>query len=196
MTDTVLRIYDYLHRHTGICVSALCITTALLAGLVCRTDFNEDISAFLPLGDEYRESMQVYQDVSGASNLLAIFQSKDTTETDADNLVCSMNDYGRFLSETDTLSVIRETTRRTDYDKMTETAGFLFRNIPLFLTEKDYLRFDSLLDSPSFLENQLQEDLSALMFTTDISLPKTGNGASLCRPRPTETAKPEAMHSL
>ena len=141
MTDTVLRIYDYLHRHTGICVSALCITTALLAGLVCRTDFNEDISAFLPLGDEYRESMQVYQDVSGASNLLAIFQSKDTTETDADNLVCSMNDYGRFLSETDTLSVIRETTRRTDYDKMTETAGFVFRNIPLFLTEKDYLRF-------------------------------------------------------
>ena len=164
MTDIVLRIYDYLHRHTGICVSALCITTALLAGLVCRTDFNEDISAFLPLGDEYRESMQVYQDVSGASNLLAIFQSKDTTEMDADNLVCSMNDYGRFLSETDTLSVIRETIRRTDYDKMTETAGFLFRNIPLFLTEKDYLRFDSLLDSPSFLENQLQEDLSALMF--------------------------------
>lgn len=164
MTDIVLRIYDYLHRHTGIWVSTLCITTALLVGLVCKIDFNEDISAFLPLGDQYRESMQVYQDVSGASNLLAIFQSKDTTDTDADNLVCSMNDYERFLSETDTLSVIKETTKRIDYDKMTETADFLFRNIPLFLEEKDYLRFDSLLDSPSFLENQLQEDLTALMF--------------------------------
>ena len=164
MTDIVLSIYDYLHRHTGVWVSTLCITTALLVGLVCKIDFNEDISAFLPLGDQYRESMQVYQDVSGASNLLAIFQSKDTTDTDADNLVCSMNDYERFLSETDTLSVIKETTKRIDYDKMTETADFLFRNIPLFLQEKDYLRFDSLLDSPSFLENQLQEDLTALMF--------------------------------
>ena len=164
MTDIVLSIYDYLHRHTGVWVSTLCITTALLVGLVCKIDFNEDISAFLPLGDQYRESMQVYQDVSGASNLLAIFQSKDTTDTDADNLVCSMNDYERFLSETDTLSVIKETTKRIDYDKMTETADFLFRNIPLFLEEKDYLRFDSLLDSPSFIENQLQEDLTALMF--------------------------------
>lgn len=164
MTDFVLRIYDYLHRHTGICMSTLCITTALLAGLVCKIDFDEDISAFLPLDEQYRESMQVYQDVSGASNLLAIFQSEDTTETDADNLVCSMNDYERFLAEKDTFSVIKETTKRFDYDKMTEMVDFVFRNIPLFLTEKDYLRFDSLFNSPSFIENQLQEDLSALMF--------------------------------
>jgi len=102
MTDYILRIYDYLQRHTALLVSSFCITTVMLVALVCRIDFHEDISAFLPLDKQYKESLQVYQDVSGASQLLAIFQAEDTTVTDADHLVLAMNYFGQTLAQTDT----------------------------------------------------------------------------------------------
>ena len=49
MADIILRIYDYMRRHTPMCVTTLCVSTALLILLVSRVRFNEDISAFLPL---------------------------------------------------------------------------------------------------------------------------------------------------
>lgn len=166
MTDIVLKIYDYLHKHAVVCLSTFCILTALLVGLVCRINFNEDISAFLPLGNQYKESLQVYQDVSGASKLLAIFQMKDSIETEADILVEAMNQFESILVEKDTLSIIKEMTTGIDYDKITQQTDFVYKNIPLFLTEKDYMRMDSLLRQPSYTERQLQEDLQMLMFPT------------------------------
>lgn len=149
-----------------VCVLTFCVTTALLIGLICRIEFNEDISAFLPLSEQHQESLQVYQDVSGASKLLAIFQSKDTTETDAENITCAMDDFERFLAETDTSAIIKEITVQVDYEKVAETTDFVYDNIPFFLTESDYVRIDSLLNIPGYLERQLQEDMSLLMFPT------------------------------
>lgn len=166
MTELVLKIYDYLQRRATLCVLSFCITTALLVGLVCRIHFNEDISAFLPLSEQYKESLQVYQDVSGASKLIAIFQSEDTADGDPEDLVLAMSDFDRFLSDADTLPIIREKTIQVDLDKMTETTDFVYQNIPLFLTESDYTRMDSLLSLPGYTGRQLQEDLSLLMFPT------------------------------
>ena len=166
MTDYILRIYDYLQRHTALLVSSFCITTVMLVALVCRIDFHEDISAFLPLDKQYKESLQVYQDVSGASQLLAIFQAEDTTVTDADHLVLAMNYFGQTLAQTDTSAIIRDMTAQVDYDRIAAMADFVYQNIPLFLTEKHYARIDSLLSQPDYVSGQLAEDLSLLMFPT------------------------------
>lgn len=166
MADIILRIYDYMRRHTPMCVTTLCVSTALLILLVSRVRFNEDISAFLPLGEQYQESLQVYQDVSGASKLLAIFQMEDTTQTDEDALVCAMNDFGEYLSAADTSGIIREVTAQVDYDGISAVTDFVYQHIPLFLTENDYTRMDSLLAVPDYTGKQLQEDLTMLMYPT------------------------------
>ena len=166
MNDMILKLYDYLHRHTIVCLSSFCLLTAVLVGLVCRIDFCEDISAFLPLDEDYQQSLQVYQDVSGANRVLAIFQSKDTTAIDADNIVQAMNQYETLLAEADMTSIIKEKTTQVDYDRMSEITDFVYQNIPLFLTYEDYARMDSLLSVPGYTESQLQENLQALMFPT------------------------------
>ena len=166
MTDFILRLYDYLQKHTALLVSSFCIITSLLVALVCRIDFHEDISAFLPLDRQYKESLQVYQDVSGASKLLVIFQAEDTTVTDVDSLVLAMNDFEHSLARTDTSAIIRDMTAQVDYDRMAATADFIYQNIPLFLTPEHYARIDSLLTQPDYVSRQLAEDLSLLMFPT------------------------------
>lgn len=168
MTDIILKIYDYIHRHTLLGIALFFVATTLLIGLVCRIQFKEDISAFLPLSEEYKESLQVYQNVSGSSKLIAIFQQKDTSETDVDNLISSMRDFEKYLSETDTAAIIKEKTAQVDYDKIRESVHFVYDNIPLFLTESDYVRMDSLLSILEYTENQLQEDLQILMFPTSV----------------------------
>lgn len=166
MIDIVLKIYDYLHRHTMVCVSTFGLLTAVLIGLVSRIDFNEDISAFLPLDENYKKSMQVYQDISGANKVLVIFRSKEESDSAADSIVKAMNQYESFLAETDTSSTIKEKTTQIDYDKISEITDFVYQNIPLFLTEEDYARMDSLLSIPAYTESQLQENLQALIFPT------------------------------
>ena len=166
MTDFILRLYDYLQKHTALLVSSFCIITSLLVALVCRIDFHEDISAFLPLDRQYKESLQVYQDVSGASKLLVIFQAEDTTVTDVDSLVLAMNDFEHSLARTDTSAIIRDMTAQVDYDRMAATADFIYQNIPLFLTPEHYARIDSLLTQPDYVSRQLAEDISLLMFPT------------------------------
>ena len=166
MTDFILRLYDYLQKHTALLVSSFCIITSLLVALVCRIDFHEDISAFLPLDRQYKESLQVYQDVSGASKLLVIFQAEDTTVIDVDSLVLAMNDFEHSLARTDTSAIIRDMTAQVDYDRMAATADFIYQNIPLFLTPEHYARIDSLLTKPDYVSRQLAEDLSLLMFPT------------------------------
>ncbi len=166
MIDIVLKIYDYLHRHTMVCVSTFGLLTAVLIGLVSRIDFNEDISAFLPLDENYKKSMQVYQDISGANKVLVIFRSKEESDSAADSIVKAMNQYESFLAETDTSSTIKEKTTQIDYDKISEITDFVYQNIPLFLTEEDYARMDSLLSIPAYTESQLQENLQALFSPT------------------------------
>ena len=166
MTDITLRIYDYMRRHTMLCVTLFCLATALLVGLISRIRFTEDISAFLPLGEQHKESLQVYQDISGASKLLAIFQLEDTTRTDEEELICAMNGFCEYLTAADTSGIIREVTSQVDYEGIAAVADFVYQNIPFFLTEPDYQRIDSLLSIPGYVERQLQEDLSMLMFPT------------------------------
>ena len=53
-----------------------------------------------------------------------------------------------------------------DYDGISAVTDFVYQHIPLFLTENDYTRMDSLLAVPDYTGKQLQEDLTMLMYPT------------------------------
>ena len=82
MTHLILKIYGYMHTHIKQCVASFCVITMILLFLILKLDFKEDISAFLPFEGEQYESFQVYQDVSGANKLIAIFQNEFTNSCD------------------------------------------------------------------------------------------------------------------
>ena len=65
-----------MRTHIHLCVGSFCAITITLLCLILRLDFKEDISAFLPFEGKQHESFQVYQDISGANKLIAIFQNK------------------------------------------------------------------------------------------------------------------------
>ena len=166
MTKIVLKIYDFMQGHRRLCLLSFLIVTSVFFSLLLRLDFKEDISDFLPMDGDNQEAMQVYQDVSGASKIIAIFQQTDSLSDNPDNLVEAIDYFENIVSEKDSKGYIKELTTQINLDKISEFTDFVYSNIPYFLTEEDYVRIDSLLNTPGYISSQLEADKELLMFPT------------------------------
>jgi len=143
------------------------IFVALSTGLlfqVSRLHYKEDISDFLPLGNDHQNALKVYQNISGANKMFAIFQCQDSTQSDPDILVEAIELFTSEVEKHTPTDTKLQITSQIDIEKMSEMADFVYQNIPLFLTERDYARIDSLLASPDYIRRQIQEDKQMLMF--------------------------------
>ena len=159
---TILKIFDYLREHAIIrWASLLVITMALLASIM-RLSYKEDIQDFLPFGETDRERMAVYQDISGMNRLFVVFESMGDAEETTEAIDCFVSS----VEESDTANWCQDMQATFDLESLSETMDFVYANAPLFLSEDDYRRMDSLLALPNFMDEKLEDDLNALMLPT------------------------------
>lgn len=71
-------IYQFMRSHKVVCTSTLILVTGLLAFLVTRLTYKEDITDFLPLDKEYQNALRVYEEISGGDKVIAVFMSRDS----------------------------------------------------------------------------------------------------------------------
>ena len=166
MTNLILRIYDYMKMHRMTCVLSFIVFTLLLALSVSRLSYKEDIADFLPIDSDHHNALKVYQDISGANKIFAIFQYRDTTQADPDMMVSCIDAFTDKVEMADTAHVLNHVMSQVDLEKMTEVTDFVYNNIPYFLSENDYKRMDSVLAVPGYVAHQLKQDKQMLMFPT------------------------------
>ena len=176
MTEIILKIYGYLRQHRPVCLLSFVVITLLLMLSVLRLNYKEDIADFLPLDPQHQNAMKVYQDISGANKIFAIFehgrgsasrkdaQAPDEATAYADELVASIDEFAALVEQADTAHEIKNLMTQVDIEKMTEVTDFVYGNIPYFLTDADYARMDSLLAQPDYIARQLDADKQMLMF--------------------------------
>lgn len=164
MTETILKLYDYLRRHRLVGLVSFVVVTLLLTVSVLQLGYKEDIADFLPVDSNHHNALKVYQDISGANKIFAVFQYRDTTKRDADAMVTAVDAFVDEVQRADTAHIVQNMTSQVDLEKMTSVTNFVYQNIPYFLTEHDYARMDSALRSPGYVEKQLQQDKQMLMF--------------------------------
>lgn len=166
MTRIILEIYEYMRGHIVKCAISFCVVTAVLLCLIFRIDFNEDIAAFLPMGERYQKAMQVYQDVSGASNIVAVFQHTpcdDSLDTGPGTLVTAVDDFIEELTDTGTVFPADNVLYRIDMETISEITDFVYNNIPFFLSDTDYARIDSLMRRDGYVIEALENSKQMLM---------------------------------
>ncbi len=164
MTDFILRIFTYIRAHRLHGVLSFVAFTLLLVLSVARLDYKEDIADFLPLDSQHHNALKVYQDISGANKVFAIFQYRDSTHADPDMMVASIDAFAAEVEKADTAHRVAHMMSQVDLEQMTELADFVYNNIPYFLSDKDYERMDSVLASPDYVARQLAQDKQMLMF--------------------------------
>ena len=156
----ILKIFDFLHRNAIARWASLLAITLVLMASVLRLSYKEDIRDFLPLSETDRERMAVYQDISGMDRLFVVFESKG----DAEKTTEAIDAFVNVVGENDTAGWCQDLQATFDLESLSETMDFVYTNAPLFLLEDDYKRMDSLLASPNFMDNRLEDNLNALMF--------------------------------
>ena len=170
----VIRIYDYLKVRRGVCLTILLLLTVVLVALLSRQRYKEDISDFLPLDSKYGQALKVYQEISGASRIVAIFSSRqrfpalhpdiiDSESSSPDSLIAAVDAFSAIVAERDTTGIASTIVSQLDVEQVEEIMQFLYANMPYFLTDRDYARMDSLLGVEGFVEKQLATDKQTLM---------------------------------
>lgn len=164
MTEIVIKTYDYLRRHRALCLTVFLLLSVLLVVQTGRLAYKEDISDFLPLEGNYQQAVKVYQDISGGSRILTIFQHRDTAEARPDRVVEAVELMLSTLEAEDTAHVVQNIIAQADMDKMAEVTAFTYQHIPYFLTDSDYRRMDSLMADDGYIARQLEQDKQMLLF--------------------------------
>ena len=164
MADLIVRIYEALGRNRRWTLLSFFLLTVLFLCLVCRQTYQEDISDFLPLNNKYHHALKIYQELSGADRIIALFEYRDTTQTDPDRIVKAVERYVDLLQANDKEGMVRDLTAQIDMEKVAQVTQSAYEQIPYYLTADDYTRFDSLLSDENYIATQLAQDKQMLTF--------------------------------
>lgn len=164
MTELVLKLYSYMKGHRLVGVLSFIVVTSLLALSVSRLDYKEDIADFLPIDSEYHNALSVYQNISGANKVFAVFQYRDTSKVEPDIMIDGIDAFVECVQQADTAHVLTSVMSQVNLEQLTDVTDFVYNNIPYFLSDCDYARIDSVLRSPGYVQTQIHQDKEMLMF--------------------------------
>lgn len=155
------KLFDFFHKHVLLRRSVLLALTIALVVSVFQLSYKEDISDFMPLTDEEKLDMEIYQDISGVNKLVVLFSCD---KENPDSTIAAIDLFQESVKELDSLNWTSDMVTRFDMEKVGEVTEFVYQNIPYFLTERDYSRMDSLLRAENYVGEQLDRDREMLMF--------------------------------
>ncbi len=144
----LLRIYDCIANHRRWLWIGLIVVLLPLIGLAVSLRYNEDIMDFLPVTDEDREALAVYQSQQNASRIVLIVEGDSLRDEAIDAVADRLPDL------------------ETELD-ISEGIAAIYSQMPYFIADSTYTRFDSLF-TPQAVRAALQHDREIL------SIPGTG----------------------
>ncbi len=154
-------LFDFFHNHVLLRRSVLLTLTIALVVSVFQLSYKEDISDFMPLTDEEKQNMEIYQEISGVNKLVVLFSCD---KENPDSTIAAIDLFQESVKKLDNLHWASDMVTRFDMEKVGEVTEFVYQNIPYFLTERDYSRMDSLLSAENYVSEQLDRDREMLMF--------------------------------
>jgi 1-acyl-sn-glycerol-3-phosphate acyltransferase len=166
MSYFFVKLYRYFQKHPLFLWGLLLLLSVFFAYSASKIRFVEDISSFLPNNESNKRINDAYQYL-GASNKIVVSvkqANKDLppAETDKELLTNAASLFVDFLSKKDTSGHIKEIRYEIDQQQIALLTDFLVRNMPYFLSAKDYAHIDSLL-TPQNIEEQLKKNKQLLL---------------------------------
>ena len=163
MTNFFLKIFLFFQKRKYLLFSILLIIIGLCVFSITRISIEEDITNFLPNDESQKNIQEIYKN-NTASNKIFIFinnveENESSKSVELQDVVIELANY---LQKNDSLCRIKKIISEIDQDKINEVSDFILQNIPLYLSDCDYLKIDSLLYAQN-IDNQLNIDKQLLL---------------------------------
>ena len=166
MTDFFLKIYDFLQGRKWLAALVAAILAAVCLFMASGLHYEEDISRFLPGDEESLRYTEAYNALGKKNNIALIFSPKDGSEADEDEISEAIHDFEYVFDAVDSTGMVPQRQITVDGGMALEMMAGVTSSYPLYMTEADYQRIDSLLNIQGYVSRQLAEDRLSLMFPT------------------------------
>ncbi len=167
MKKIFLIIFDFFEKKRTFSFVLMILLTLGLFFLASRINYEEDISKFLP-NNNNNELGKSLEQLTSQNNIAILFYGKDSVSQD--RIIEAIEKFAEIVDED---IMIENLSVTVDQTQMFDLIEAVYEHIPYLLTESDYNRIDSLLKTPNFINNQLEEDKKILMLPSAGTFAKT-----------------------
>ena len=159
--------YDRLSHRRWLAWTLWLAVVAVSLVLSSRIRLKEDISDFLTTDSTSTRYMSVFQQIGGQDRIVIVASSDEADEeARVDSIKNALLDFEQGLHEVDTAGIVQDFSIEVDEDAFAEMIDFIVDNAPLMLTDADIRRADSLLASPSYIREALEQNRQMLLLPT------------------------------
>ena len=156
------QLYKFFSTRKLLLSIIIVIFIAILSFFASNIKLTEDISDMIPLDKELERFNFASQNIKMNDKIILNIYLKDTlTTAEPQQLVAFADSLAKDI-ENVLVSEIKEIRVKVDDDVQEQVYDIFQRNLPIYLTDKDYLRIDSLLTDDE-INNSLKANLKNLI---------------------------------
>lgn len=170
MTQLFIQIYNYFQRHKLLLYLSLAVCVGFMAYFALQVRFEENVTRFLPDTKSAETASKVFENLKIKDKIIVMFSAADTTE---------LPDYDVYMEATDRLTQtltgelgethINDIFYRVDENTIGGMRDFVYDYLPIFLTDADYQRFDSLMHTDA-IDGIMQKNYGNLLSPAGMAL--------------------------
>ncbi|MEZ5016314.1 MAG: 1-acyl-sn-glycerol-3-phosphate acyltransferase [Flavipsychrobacter sp.] len=154
-------LYDFLKKRRPLFWVLFLSSFAIWGYFALQLKLDEDISKMLPNSKAIKAMNDVVSKTDAGEQVIFLMSFKDSTVVDPDELIVAANEFTNGLQEVN--GALIDTIRLQPGDGYEETlVDIVGENLPLFLTEEDYLKIDSLA-LPGKIKETLESNRKILL---------------------------------
>ena len=158
-----IALYHFLRGRKTLLYGSLIAIVAVLAYMASGIKFSEDPTRFFPANEESDKAANLFSQISVKDKIIILFEKKsDGTNEVASELISVADKFDEKLNSEVGKTHIKERRLRVDENEIERSAAFIYDNLPVFLTESDYKRFDT-ITSRDKIDESLKARLALLL---------------------------------
>lgn len=171
MSKLFVHIYNYLECHKVLRYLLLAGSFLLMLFFAIQVKFEEDITRFFPDTQDARSTEIVFQNLKIKDKIIVMLSSRDTTTemASSDRLIEAGTHLQKALQDEEGDKYIANIFATVDENTIGQMTGFIYDNLPVFLSESDYTRIDSLL-VPEGIEKRMHSNYLNLLSPIGMAL--------------------------
>lgn len=159
MSRFFIRIYDYLRRHRILCYTLMVGSFLVMLWFAFQVRFEEDVTRFFPDTKEARYTEAVFKNLKVKDKIIFMLSARDSLEKEKvtpQQLIEAGEQLRQGLLREAGETHIDHIFAEIDAQMVGQVTQTVYDHLPIFLTEADYARMDSLLT-----EEQIDQRMKA-----------------------------------
>lgn len=170
MTQFFIGLYDYFERHKILFYLSLISCVLLMGFFALQVRFEENITQFFPDTKDSQNTIKVFDNLKIKDKIIIMLSSADTCQrVEPDSLIEAAGQLQQTLTEKAGGTLIKGIFAQVDQSLIRGATDFVYEHLPLFLTDTDYQRFDSLLTEKG-IQAIMQKNYTNLLSPAGIAL--------------------------